>query len=61
MVSTSSEQHRAYLVACMPYTKDLASGAGDAELIPHVGATELLAKKLDTLPKNIALRLQGQG
>ncbi|MEY9887400.1 hypothetical protein ABIA31_001029 [Catenulispora sp. MAP5-51] len=27
MVSTSSEQHRAYLVACMPYTKDLASEA----------------------------------
>jgi hypothetical protein len=27
MVSTSSEQHRAYLVACMPYTRDLAAEA----------------------------------
>src|SRR2546423_3629921 len=27
MVSTSSEQHRAYLIACMPYTKELASEA----------------------------------
>ncbi|MFJ5233396.1 SCO6880 family protein [Kitasatospora sp. NPDC088391] len=27
MVSTSSEQHRAYLVACMHYTRDLASEA----------------------------------
>ncbi|MFJ8437854.1 SCO6880 family protein [Kitasatospora griseola] len=27
MVSTSSEQHRAYLVACMQYTRDLASEA----------------------------------
>jgi hypothetical protein len=28
MVSTSSEQHRAYLTACMPYTRDLATEAG---------------------------------
>ncbi len=27
MVSTSSEQHRAYLTACIPYTKDLAAEA----------------------------------
>ncbi|MFF0725474.1 SCO6880 family protein [Streptomyces sp. NPDC004134] len=27
MVSTSSEQHRAYLVACMPYTRDLGQEA----------------------------------
>ena len=27
MVSTSSEQHRAYLVACMPYTRELAAEA----------------------------------
>jgi hypothetical protein len=27
MVSTSSEQHRAYLTACMPYTKELAAEA----------------------------------
>lgn len=27
MVSTSSEQHRAYLVACMHYTRDLAAEA----------------------------------
>lgn len=27
MVSTSSEQHRAYLTACMPYTRDLAAEA----------------------------------
>ncbi len=27
MVSTSSEQHRAYLVACMHYTRELAAEA----------------------------------
>ncbi|OIV36908.1 hypothetical protein BIV57_13870 [Mangrovactinospora gilvigrisea] len=37
MVSTSSEQHRAYLVACMPYTRELAAearahGRGDSGL-----------------------------
>ncbi|MGH3328265.1 MAG: SCO6880 family protein [Streptomycetales bacterium] len=42
MVSTSSEQHRAYLTACLPYTHDLAAearamGGGDAGLALVMG------------------------
>jgi hypothetical protein len=45
MVSTSSEQHRAYLVACMPYDRDLAAearGHGPVDVgIAHVMVREL--------------------
>ncbi|MER7990936.1 SCO6880 family protein [Streptomyces noursei] len=47
MVSTSSEQHRAYLVACMPYTRELAT---EAVTMARAAATQrggLLRRKLD--------------
>ncbi|MFF0477332.1 SCO6880 family protein [Streptomyces sp. NPDC004284] len=44
MVSTSSEQHRAYLVACMPYTRELAAEANAmARAARHASG----ARKLD--------------
>ncbi|WP_405979558.1 SCO6880 family protein [Streptomyces sp. NBC_00158] len=42
MVSTSSEQHRAYLVACMHYTRELAA---EANTIARAGSTK--GRKLD--------------
>ncbi|KIF01580.1 membrane protein [Streptomyces sp. RSD-27] len=42
MVSTSSEQHRAYLVACMHYTRELAA---EATTIARAGSTK--GHKLD--------------
>ncbi|MET7936259.1 SCO6880 family protein [Streptomyces sp. NPDC005322] len=45
MVSTSSEQHRAYLVACMHYTRDLAAEAqAIARAARHNGAGRRLDK-----------------
>ncbi|MBO3681521.1 SCO6880 family protein [Streptomyces sp. NEAU-YJ-81] len=45
MVSTSSEQHRAYLVACMHYTRDLAAEAqAIARAARHSGAGRRLDK-----------------
>ncbi|ASR00332.1 SCO6880 family protein [Streptomyces violaceusniger] len=45
MVSTSSEQHRAYLVACMHYTRDLAAEAqAIARAARHSGAGRRIDK-----------------
>ncbi|MEV6671819.1 SCO6880 family protein [Streptomyces sp. NPDC051162] len=44
MVSTSSEQHRAYLVACMHYTRDLAA---EAQTIARASRHEGGARRLD--------------
>ncbi|MFE9008202.1 SCO6880 family protein [Streptomyces sp. NPDC007875] len=45
MVSTSSEQHRAYLVACMHYTRDLAAEAqAIARATRHSGGRRRLDK-----------------
>ncbi|MGO4755468.1 SCO6880 family protein, partial [Streptomyces sp. 2MCAF27] len=44
MVSTSSEQHRAYLVACMHYTRDLAA---EAQAIARATRHSAGARKLD--------------
>ncbi|MEU5031229.1 SCO6880 family protein [Streptomyces milbemycinicus] len=45
MVSTSSEQHRAYLVACMHYTRDLAAeGAAIARAARHSAGSRKLDK-----------------
>ena len=56
MVSTSSEQHRAYLVACMPYTRELAaesaaiakaaSRAGGRRLSRDEGLAVIMAREL---------------
>jgi hypothetical protein len=43
MVSTSSEQHRAYLVACMHYTRELAA---EAHAVARAGRTQG-GRKLD--------------
>lgn len=47
MVSTSSEQHRAYLVACMHYTRELAAEAHTMARAAHMHRGGLLRKKLD--------------
>ncbi|MEV5595934.1 SCO6880 family protein [Streptomyces sp. NPDC052496] len=47
MVSTSSEQHRAYLVACMHYTRELAAEAHTMARAAHLHNGGLLRKKLD--------------
>ncbi|UZJ30150.1 SCO6880 family protein [Streptomyces endophytica] len=47
MVSTSSEQHRAYLVACMHYTRELASEAHTMARAGRMHQGGLLRKKLD--------------
>ncbi|GGR49672.1 SCO6880 family protein [Streptomyces roseolus] len=44
MVSTSSEQHRAYLVACMHYTRDLAA---EANAMAHATRQATGARRLD--------------
>lgn len=44
MVSTSSEQHRAYLVACMHYTRDLAA---EAQAIARAARHSAGGRKLD--------------
>ncbi|ARZ68629.1 membrane protein [Streptomyces albireticuli] len=44
MVSTSSEQHRAYLVACMHYTRELAS---EAQAIARASRHERGSRRLD--------------
>lgn len=53
MVSTSSEQHRNYLVACMPYTRDLAAealhfGGGDA------GLAVIMAREINDVVARLA-------
>lgn len=47
MVSTSSEQHRAYLVACMHYTRELAAEAQTMARAARMHQGGLLRKKLD--------------
>ncbi|BDH15854.1 MULTISPECIES: SCO6880 family protein [Streptomyces] len=47
MVSTSSEQHRAYLVACMHYTRELAAEAHTMARAARMHQGGLLRKKLD--------------
>ncbi|KIZ13791.1 SCO6880 family protein [Streptomyces natalensis] len=47
MVSTSSEQHRAYLVACMHYTRELAAEAHTMARAARTQRGGLLGKKLD--------------
>ncbi|WP_206506929.1 SCO6880 family protein [Streptomyces chrestomyceticus] len=47
MVSTSSEQHRAYLVACMHYTRELAAEAHTMARAAHLHNGGLIRKKLD--------------
>ncbi|MEJ8649792.1 SCO6880 family protein [Streptomyces sp. MS1.AVA.3] len=47
MVSTSSEQHRAYLVACMHYTRELAAEAHTMARAARMHHGGLLRKKLD--------------
>ncbi|WKX74300.1 SCO6880 family protein [Streptomyces sp. XD-27] len=44
MVSTSSEQHRAYLVACMHYTRDLAT---EAQVIARATRQSTGGRKID--------------
>ncbi|MFE3022410.1 SCO6880 family protein [Streptomyces sp. NPDC059256] len=44
MVSTSSEQHRAYLVACMHYTRDLAA---EAQAMARAARAATKSRKLD--------------
>ncbi|KWW97988.1 membrane protein [Carbonactinospora thermoautotrophica] len=53
MVSTSSEQHRNFLVACMPYTRDLAAeamhyGGGD------VGLAAIMAREMSDICARLA-------
>jgi hypothetical protein len=53
MVSTSSEQHRAYLTACIPYTRDLAAealamGGGD------VGIGVVMAREIADIVARLA-------
>ncbi|UQA93888.1 SCO6880 family protein [Streptomyces halobius] len=47
MVSTSSEQHRAYLVACMHYTRELAAEALTMARAARPQGTGLLRQRLD--------------
>ncbi|MEU7255811.1 SCO6880 family protein [Streptomyces rimosus] len=47
MVSTSSEQHRAYLVACMHYTRELAAEAQTMARAAALHNGGLVRKKLD--------------
>ncbi|MFJ9853616.1 SCO6880 family protein [Streptomyces sp. NPDC101150] len=47
MVSTSSEQHRAYLVACMHYTRELAAEAHTMARAARTTRGGLFGKKLD--------------
>ncbi|MEV0370982.1 SCO6880 family protein [Streptomyces sp. NPDC050636] len=47
MVSTSSEQHRAYLVACMHYTRELAAEATTMARAARTQRTGLFSQKLD--------------
>ncbi|MEU2794614.1 SCO6880 family protein [Streptomyces sp. NPDC007100] len=47
MVSTSSEQHRAYLVACMHYTRELAAEAHTMARAAQMHRGGLIRKKLD--------------
>jgi hypothetical protein len=47
MVSTSSEQHRAYLVACMHYTRELAAEAQTMARAARMHQGGLLRRKLD--------------
>src|SRR5919109_5155650 len=46
MVSTSSEQHRAYLVACMHYTRELATEATTMARAAHQQRSGLLRQRL---------------
>jgi hypothetical protein len=56
MVSTSSEQHRAYLVACMPYTRELAAEArvmgGGRDIDKGIGA--IMARELADICARLA-------
>ncbi|MFG2892212.1 SCO6880 family protein [Streptomyces sp. NPDC048248] len=47
MVSTSSEQHRAYLVACMHYTRELAAEAHTMARAARTHRGGLIRQKLD--------------
>ncbi|WP_043487166.1 MULTISPECIES: SCO6880 family protein [Streptomyces] len=65
MVSTSSEQHRAYLVACMHYTRDLAAegaaiaraarhSAGGRKLDKDAGLAVVMARELTDICARLA-------
>ncbi|MGW6393786.1 SCO6880 family protein [Streptomyces sp. NPDC055103] len=65
MVSTSSEQHRAYLVACMHYTRDLAAEAnvmaraarhasGSRKLDRDAGLAVVMARELTDICARLA-------
>ncbi|WP_042409467.1 SCO6880 family protein [Streptacidiphilus carbonis] len=60
MVSTSSEQHRAYLVACMPYTRELAAEAHAIGRTAHIrargdeGLAAVMARELTDICARLA-------
>ncbi len=64
MVSTSSEQHRAYLVACMHYSRDLAAEAnamaraarphGGRKLDRDAGLAVVMARELTDICARLA-------